>query len=186
MNKLYFDGIRLGQLLDDMRLAEPIIRHADILGIDMKCLSWESIADPLNGPPNGFDSRSICAISRYAGISDRLSFLGLYELISTPMMSKLLAQMIWYFIEGVQYRFDEYPVNTNEGFLKYTVALSNQNLVFFRSQTSDRWWMEITNDSHLDNKSKTTTLLACTREDYEHAKSDIIPERWYNAIKRMH
>ena len=46
------------------------------------------------------------------------------------MMSKLLAQMIWYFIEGVQYRFDEYPVNTNEGFLKYTVALSNQNLVF--------------------------------------------------------
>ena len=186
MNKLYFDGIRLGQLLDDVRLAEPIIRDADILGIDMKCLSWESIADPMNGNPNGFDSRSICAISRYAGISDRLSFLGFYELISTPMMSKLLAQMIWYFIEGVQYRFDEYPVNINEGFLKYTVALSNQNLVFFRSQTSDRWWMEITNDSHLDNKSKTTTLLACTREDYEHAKSDIIPERWYNAIKRMH
>ena len=116
MNKLYFDGIRLGQLLDDVRLAEPVIRDADILGIDMKCLSWESIADPMNGNPNGFDSRSICAISRYAVISDRLSFLGFYELISTPMMSKLLAQMIWYFIEGVQYRFDEYPVNTNEGF----------------------------------------------------------------------
>ena len=94
--------------------------------------------------------------------------------------------MIWYFVEGVQYRFEEYPVNINEGFLKYIVTLSNQNLVFYKSEISDRWWMEITNDSHLDNKSKTTTLLACNREDYEHAKSDIIPERWYNAIKRMH
>lgn len=186
MNKLYFDGIRLGQLLDNIRLAEPVIRDADIVGIDMKSLSWESIADPLNGQPNGFDSRSICALCRYAGISDRLSFLGLYELISTPLMSKLLAQMIWYFVEGVQYRFEEYPVNINEGFLKYIVTLSNQNLVFYKSEISDRWWMEITNDSHLDNKSKTTTLLACNREDYEHAKSDIIPERWYNAIKRMH
>ena len=99
MNKLYFDGIRLGQLLDNIRLAEPVIRDADIVGIDMKSLSWESIADPLNGQPNGFDSRSICALSRYAGISDRVSFFGLYELISTQMMSKLLAQMIWYFMK---------------------------------------------------------------------------------------
>ena len=27
--------------------------------------------------------------------------------------------------------------------------------------------MELTNDSYLDNKTKTTTLLACTKEDYD-------------------
>ena len=128
MDKLYFDGIRLGQLLDEPSLAEPVFRDADVVGIDMKCLSWQALADPLKGQPNGIDSRSICALSRYAGISDRVSFLGLHELIATPMMDQLLAQIVWYFIEGVQYRFDEHPVNTKEGFLKYSVALVGPDL----------------------------------------------------------
>ena len=184
MNKLYFDGIRLGQVLNDVRVVEPVFRDADIVGFDMKCLSWDAIADPLKGQPNGIDSRSICALSRYAGISDRVGFMGLYELPSTPMMDQLAAQMVWYFIEGVQYRFDEYPVNTNEGFLKYSVTLSNQTMVFYKSEKSNRWWMELTNESHLDNKTKTIALLACTKNDYESAVQDIIPERWYNAIRR--
>ena len=185
MDKLYFEGIRLGKVLEDTRLVEPVFRDADIVGFDMKCLSWEAIADPLKGQPNGIDSRSICTLSRYAGISDRVGFMGLYELPSTPMMNQLAAQMVWYFIEGVQYRFDEYPVNTNEGFLKYSVTLSNQTIIFQKSEKSNRWWMELTNDTYLDNKTKTSALLACTKNDYESASQDIIPERWYNAIRRM-
>ena len=185
MDKLYFDGIRLGQLLDKIKISEPVLRDADIVGFDMKCLSWDAIADPLKGQPNGIDSRSICALSRYAGISDRVSFFGIYEISPTPMMDQLLAQIVWYFIEGVYYRFNEYPINTNNGFLKYSVTLSNQNLIFYKSEKSQRWWMELTNDSYLDNKTKTTTLLACTKEDYDSAILDIIPQRWYNAIKRL-
>ena len=185
MDKLYFEGIRLGKVLEDTRLVEPVFRDADIVGFDMKCLSWEAIADPLKGQPNGIDSRSICTLSRYAGISDRVGFVGLYELPSTPMMNQLAAQMVWYFIEGVQYRFDEYPLNTNEGFLKYSVTLSNQTIIFQKSEKSNRWWMELTNDTYLDNKTKTSALLACTKNDYESASQNIIPERWYNAIRRM-
>ena len=185
MDKLYFDGIRLGQLLDKIKISEPVLRDADIVGFDMKCLSWDAIADPLNGQPNGIDSRSICALSRYAGISDRVSFFGIYEISPTPMMDQLLAQIVWYFIEGVYYRFNEYPISVSNGFLKYSVTLSNQNLTFYKSEKSERWWMELTNDSYLDNKTKTTTLLACTKEDYDSAVLDIIPQRWYNAIKRL-
>ena len=185
MDKLYFDGIRLGQLLDNIKLSEPVFRDADIVGFDMKCLSWDALADPLKGQPNGIDSRSICALSRYAGISDRVSFFGIYEISSTPMMDQLLAQIVWYFIEGVYYRFNEYPVNVDNGFLKYSVTLSNQTIIFYKSKKSNRWWMELTNDSYLDNKTKTTTLLACTKEDYDSAILDIIPQRWYNAIKRL-
>ena len=184
MEKLYFDGIRLGQVLDDPAVAEPAFRDADIVGFDMKCLSWQAIADPLKGQPNGIDSRTICRLTRYAGISDRISFMGICEIPSTPMTNQLLAQMIWYFIEGVQYRFEEYPVNTND-FSKYSVTLSDQIMVFYKSENSQRWWMELTNNSHLNNKTKTKALLACTEKDYQEATHDKIPERWYNAMKRI-
>ena len=184
MGKLYFDSIRLGQVLNQPALAEPVFRDADVVSFDMKCLSWHAIADPLKGQPNGIDSRTICSLTRYAGISDRVSFLGFFEIPSTPMTDQLLAQMIWYLIEGVQLRFDEYPVNTRD-FLKYSVTLSDQIMVFYKSDKSNRWWMELTNNSHLNNKTKSTTLLACTEKDYLDAMEDKIPERWYNAIKRI-
>ena len=184
MGKLYFDSIRLGQVLNQPALAEPVFRDADIVSFDMKCLSWHAIADPLKGQPNGIDSRTICSLTRYAGISDRVSFLGFFEIPSTPMTDQLLAQMIWYLIEGVQLRFDEYPVNTRD-FLKYSVTLSDQIMVFYKSDKSNRWWMELTNNSHLNNKTKSTTLLACTEKDYLDAMEDKIPERWYNAVKRI-
>ena len=184
MEKLYFDSIRLGQVLNQPALAEPIFRDADVVGFDMKCLSWHAIADPLKGQPNGIDSRTICSLTRYAGISDRISFLGFFEIPSTPMTDQLLAQMIWYLIEGVQLRFDEYPVNIKD-FLKYSVTLSDQIMVFYKSDKSNRWWMELTNNSHLNNKTKSTTLLACTEKDYLDAMQDKIPERWYNAVKRI-
>jgi len=186
MNKLYFDGCRLGEVLDNVASTEPIFRDADIVGLDLKCLSWQATADPLKGVPNGIDSRTICALSRYAGISDRVSFLGIYEIPSTPMTDQLLSQIVWYFLEGYALRFDEYPVAVNQGFLKYTVTLSNQTLVFYKSEKSQRWWLELTNDSHLNNKSKKATLLACTEKDYQSATHDNVPERWYNAVRRMH
>ena len=89
MDKLYFDSISLGDVLYDVKQVEPIFRDADIVGFDMKCLSWDAIADPLRGQPNGIDSRSICALSRYAGISDRVSFFGIYEISPTPMMNQV-------------------------------------------------------------------------------------------------
>jgi hypothetical protein len=58
-------------------------------------------------------------------------------------------------------------------------------MVFYKSEKSQRWWLELTNDSHLNNNSKKAALLACTENDYESAIHDHIPERWYNAVRRM-
>ena len=184
MEKLYFDSIRLGEILNKPALAEPVFRDADVVGFDLKCLSWHAIADPLKGQPNGIDSRTICSMTRYAGISDRINFVGFFEIPSTHMTDQLLAQMIWYLIEGVQLRFNEYPVNTKD-FLKYSVTLSDQIMIFYKSDKSNRWWIELTNNSYLNNKIKSTTLIACTEKDYLDAMQDKIPERWYNAVKRI-
>ena len=186
MDNLYFDRIRLGEVLDNISDTEPVFRDADIVGMDMKCLSWLATADSIKGHPNGIDSRTICALTRYAGISDRVNFLGIHEIPFTPMMDQLLAQMVWYFLEGFSLRFDEYPLDLNQDFIKYSVPLTDQIMVFYKSEKSQRWWLELTNDSHLNNKTKKPTLIACTEIDYESATHNDIPERWYNAIKRMH
>ena len=73
MDRLYFDSISLGDVLYDVKQVEPIFRDADIVGFDMKCLSWQANGE-INSTPNGIDSRTICALSRYAGISDKVSF----------------------------------------------------------------------------------------------------------------
>ena len=185
IEKLFFDAIRLGNVLDHVEQTEPFFRDADIVGFDMKCLSWDATSDKHHGTPNGIDSRSICSLARYAGISDRVAIFGIFELPSTQIFLQLLAQTIWYFLEGVNYRFGEYPVAVGVDFTSYTVEMTHQTIRFFKSEKSNRWWMEITNDFIVNNKLKTSTLLPCTEEDYREALNNKLPEKWLNALKRL-
>jgi formiminoglutamase len=184
MEKLHFDSLRLGVLLDDVAQSEPFFRDANIAGFDMKSLRWQASNHP-SGPPNGIDARTICALARYAGISDRMELFGVFELLNTTVSHQLLAQIVWYFIEGFSSRYDEYPVLTSSGFTRYTVALSDMEMVFYQREKSNRWWIEIINQSYLNNKNKTTTLLPCTHKDYLDACSDKIPDKWWKATKRI-
>ena len=184
MDKLFFEAYRLGEVLDYPQKTEPVFREADIVSFDMKVLSGLADGTFPQGMPNGIDSRTICALSRYAGISDRISVLGCFDLVNSTIFHKLLAQIIWYFIEGVNNRFDEYPVATSHGFTRYTVQMSDRELVFFKSNKSQRWWMEMLTENYLDNKSKGSTLLSCTHQDYLDACSDVLPDRWWKASKR--
>jgi len=183
IEKLHFESIRLGLLLDKISIAEPHLRDADITGFDMKVLSWDA-AQNNSGNPNGIDSRTICSLARYAGLSDRLTSFGIFELFPSALFDKLIAQILWYFIEGYNCRFDEYPVLTSQGYGKYTVTLSDRELVFYQSEKSKRWWIEITNEDYLNNKMKRSTLLSCTHQDYLDACNDKLPDRWWKEIKR--
>ena len=185
MDKLFFESYRLGSFADDVTITEPLLRDADIVSVDMKVLAASASGNFQTGAPNGIDGRTLCALSRYAGLSDRLSIFGVFELQQTPLFFKLLAQAIWYFIEGVSQRFDEYPVLTSQGFKKYTVTLSDFELLFFQSEKSQRWWINVSNENYIDNKTASSTLLSCTPEDYHLACKDILPERWWKAMKRV-
>jgi hypothetical protein len=184
MDKLFFEAYRLGYVLDYSKKTEPIFREADIASFDMKVLSGLADGTFPQGMPNGIDSRTICALSRYAGISDRISVLGCFDLVNSTIFHKLLAQIIWYFVEGVDNRFDEYPVATSQGFMRYAVQMSDRELVFFKSNKSQRWWMEMLIEDYLDNKSKRSALLSCTHQDYLDACNDVLPDRWWKASKR--
>ena len=181
MEKLFFDYISLGDLIGNDKSAEPILRDAHIIGLDMKALSWVSSGDSEYGNPNGIDSRLICILSRYSGISDKCKYFGLFELLNNSISTKLYAQIIWYFIEGVNSRFSEPTFNDESGFIRYNVSVSGRDLIFIKSKESDRWWLEII----LSEKNVNKRYLPCLESDYISAVNNNIPERWLRAVKRI-
>jgi len=76
MEKLFFDGYRLGEVTADITLVEPILRNSDMVFLDIGTIKSADLSYKNSRSPNGFDGREICAISRYAGISNKVTSFG--------------------------------------------------------------------------------------------------------------
>ena len=185
MDKLYFEAYRLGEVTNNISFVEPIMRDANIVSIDLRCIKASEVSTKLKYSPNGFDGKEICSIARYAGISNKVSSFGLYEYKPSKddeSTSMLMAQIIWYFIEGVNCRVEDDPLDKNH--LKYTVLIEDEELIFYKSTRTGRWWIEIPFLPNVNNKLKRHTLLPCTHNDYVEGCKGKIPERWYKAYKK--
>lgn len=184
MEKLFFDAYRLGEITSDITLVEPIMRDADIVTLDVSAIKSSEISYEGSESPNGFDGREICAISRYAGISNRVSSFGIYE-IGKPMAHRsgamLIAQIIWYFIEGANFRIDDDDFDNEKNFTTYIVPIDDIVLTFKKSNKTERWWILLPFISDVNNKLKSRTLLPCTYGDYLGACNQQIPDRWLKA-----
>ena len=187
LDNLFFDTYRLGEakILENI---EPAFRNSDIVSIDIGAVRQSEAPGNNNSSPNGFYGEEICAISRYAGLSDKVSSFGIYEYNSkhdnNNQTAHLIAQMIWYFIEGVNFRVKDYPFSGKENYQKFTVLLEeDQPLLFYKSNKSGRWWIEINILSN--NKYKRHALIPCTYKDYKDATKQLIPEKWYKAMRKM-
>lgn len=184
VEKLYFDAYRLGEISNNIALSEPVFRDADIISVDLNSVKSSDSGNIINFTPNGFDGKEICSLSRYAGISDKVSSFGIFNHNNSKEEAVLIAQMIWYFTEGVNYRSNEYPFGTKEHYLKYIVPLENEELVFYKSNKTERWWIEINFFSGQHNKLKKNTLLPCSHDEYLAACNHEIPERWWKAQRK--
>ena len=187
MEKLYFEPYRLGELNNSIQNAEPILRDANIVTLDLKSIKSSELSSKQKFSPNGFDGKEICAISRYAGISNKVSSFGIYEYlpsIEDEATEMLIAQIIWYFIEGVSCRIIDNNFHKVEDFQKFIVLVDNQELVFLKSVKSSRWWVEIPFVQNSNNKLDDHSLLPCMHEDYLDASKGVIPERWFKAQKK--
>ncbi|HEY6144303.1 MAG TPA: formimidoylglutamase [Flavobacterium sp.] len=184
IDKLFFDAYRLGEVSNNISIAEPVFRDADIVSIDLTSVKSSDSGNLSPFVPNGFNGKEICALSRYAGISDKVSLLGIFNHNNSIQESVLIAQVIWYFIEGFHYRSNEYPFGSREHYIKYIVPLEEEELIFYKSNKTERWWIEIPFISDVNNKLKKNTLLPCSHEEYLGACNQEIPERWWKAQRK--
>jgi arginase family enzyme len=187
MDRLYFESYRLGEINRDITLVEPVLRDANIVSIDLTAVKGAEVSLKQKFSPNGLDGKEICAIARYAGISNKVSSFGIYEYKPSPdddITSMLVAQIMWYFIEGVNCRIKDDDFSNENNFQKYFTLLEAQELIFYKSNKTGRWWVEIPFLANVNNKLKRHTLLPCTHQDYLDACNNIVPDRWFKAFQK--
>ena len=131
MEKLFFEYISLGEITENNNKAEPIMRNANIVGFDMKSLSFSASFNQIEGNPNGINPRLACILSKYAGQSNKTNFLGLFELNNNVISNKLYSEIIWYFLDGINKRIIESDFNDSQTFNKYIVQTSPFNFISF-------------------------------------------------------
>ncbi|WP_026451378.1 formimidoylglutamase [Aequorivita capsosiphonis] len=184
MEKLFFDAYRLGEVTADITVVEPLLRDADMVTLDVTAIKSAELSYKTNESPNGFDGREICAISRYAGISNSVKSFGVFELsdsIESKSGAMLVAQIVWYFIEGFNFRVEDDDFENERLFTSYKVPIDDEVLEFKKSNKTERWWIVLPFLSNVNNKLKRRTLLPCTYGEYLGACDQEIPERWLKA-----
>jgi len=190
MEKLYFDAHRLGNLSGKIQSTEPIIRNASMISFDVGAIRSSDAQANFNAVPNGFYGEEACQICRYAGFNDKLSSIGFYEFNpaydSNGQTAMLLAQMVWYFIDGYYNRKKDFPLHPKSQYLIYKTSLKHKEheLVFVKSKKSDRWWMQIPYPTG-GSKNERFHLVPCHYDDYLLAVSGEMPDLWWRTYQKL-
>ena len=210
MDELHFDAYRLGAIQANMRRAETLIRAVDLLSIDLGAVRQSDCPAHANPSPHGFYGEQLCQMARYAGMSDKLSSIGFFELNprfdNRFQSAHMVAHALWYFIEGFHNRAFDFPYRDKENYRRYLVALNptdlasdkeslsdflhadagNHEIVFIKSKKSERWWMEV--PCEMDERRERYLhhlLVPCTYEEYEQAMRGDIPDLWFKYYHRV-
>lgn len=186
-DKLYFDICRLGEFNSDFKKAEPHLRNADLISLDFTAIKASELLFK-GGNPNGFYAEQICQIARYAGMSDKVSSFGIFNYFNlTDVSNKLLAQIIWYFIDGIENRTGDFPMGSKKDYVKFTVFVeeSGHEISFYKSNKSARWWMEVPYPAKEGSKYERHHMAPCNKEDYDNAMKNIIPDLWWKTYQKL-
>lgn len=185
--KLYFDICRLGEFNADFKKAEPHLRNADLISVDFTSIKASELLLK-QGNPNGFYAEQICQIARYSGMSDKVSSFGIFNYYNlTEVSNKLLAQIIWYFIDGIEHRTGDFPMGSKKDYVKFTVFIeeSGHEIAFYKSNKSARWWMEVPYPAKEGSKYERHHMAPCDREDYDNAMKNVIPDLWWKTYQKL-
>ncbi len=191
MDKLFFDKIRLGEVRADIRKTEPILRNSDILSFDVSAIQSADMGACNRSTPNGLLPDETCQLTRYAGLSEKVSCFGVFEynpsLDNQGRSALLVAQMIWYFIEGFVHRKNEVPSPSDRNYLKYRVPVTgaDEDVIFYKSLRTDRWWMLVPYPDSKSSRFRRLNIVPCSYSEYQVAGQDELPDLWVKTYRKF-
>ena len=160
-----------------------------MISFDLSSVRQSDAPSVVNPSPNGLFSHEACILSRYSGMSDRVSSFGIFEINNESDLnnqtSNLISQILWYFLEGFSLRIGDYPSKKTilKNFTKYVVPLDDEDFqfIFYKSKLSGRWW--ISSSTSQISKSKREIILPCSYKDYIDSVEGKIPSRMMRMLK---
>jgi hypothetical protein len=177
LNKNNCTTIRLSEYRINPDNIEPVLRESNFIAIDLSAVRYSDGGTEQS--PNGLYAEELCSIANCAGLSSKISrFSIICNNDDSMLTNKLAAQTIWHFADGLSHRIIETPSKSK--FKKFIVDMGNSttNLTFYKSNITNRWWMEVSN-------GKKTKITACTFDDYQEAGRKNIPVRWVKEMQKM-
>ncbi|AMM50575.1 formiminoglutamase [Rufibacter sp. DG15C] len=186
LEKLHFELFRVGQVRQQMKEMEPVIRQADMLSFDIAAIRHQDAPGQRQANPFGFTGEEACQLCWYAGQNDQLSSLGLYgyrpEFDQRSLTATTVATMAWYAIEGFYHRQRTLDFQSNH-FLRFAVGFhDNPNkMLFYKNRHTEKWWMQVDDLSG----QRSPLIVPCSYQDYLMAADGEVPNRWIQAQARM-
>jgi len=185
LDQLQVDLVRLGKARSNLAELEPIIRDADLVGFDLSALRGGDVPGLTDPTPSGFTVEEGCQIMRYAGLSDKLGAAAIVGYQKTPSLTaQAIAQLVWYFLDGVHQRKQDFPVSTQD-MVEYVVEVRQLDfqLTFWKSNKSGRWWFQLPHAKEVAEQRH--RLVPCSYRDYLQASEGELPDRLHQALKRF-
>ncbi len=182
-----FDLVRLGKCRSKMEEVEPLIRESDAMVFHINAIRQADAPGQESAIPSGLHIEEACQLARYAGMNDKLSSIGFFEYEKKydrdDQTAKCVAQMVWYFVDGVVNRHQDYPVSIHN-MTEYLVEIKGfaTPFTFWKSNKSNRWWIQIPQPSTQKEQNR---LFSCSYNDYQKAVLGELPERLWNGFKRF-
>ena len=179
IEKMKFEALSLGKIKSNVKEAEPILRDSNYVSFDIKSIKSGDINNA-HQFPNGLSSYELCSLSRFAGSSLKSNVVSFFENWDFTIMNSLLAESVWYTIDGFNSRIDENPLDNVDDFVSYYIEVDNYKFKFFNSLISDRWWVEFINEEII---SISKNIISCNSNDYHNCKNSVISERILTRLK---
>jgi len=182
LSHLYFDTIRLGIVQSDITETEPFFRDSDLTCLNINSIKG-TVLDKNVISPNGLEAREFCQLAKYAGVSDRLTNVCFYGNSFNNIEAMIIAQAIWYFLEGFSQRKIENPQKKSNYIVKFYVEVGkDSSITFYKSKISERWWMDI---PYPKSKFEKHLTVSCSYSDYKKACSGNVPDRWWKFFQKI-
>jgi hypothetical protein len=190
LENFHFDLIRLGEVRDRIKHTEPFFRNADLVSFDLGAVRSSDTGHLELPSPNGLYAEEACRLMRYAGHGGKLKCIVLSGFSGIGLNSTsaaLMAQLIWHITDGFESRIDDGQIGKEADFLTYTIGATNESeeLVFFKSARSGRWWMKVPSFAKSHGRSNRHHVVPCNYEDYEQALSGELPDTWWRTHQKL-
>lgn len=180
----YYEYTSLGQAREKIRGLEPGLRDTNVLIIHIPAFNGVQFPARSELSPTGLSVDEGCRILRYAGLSGNLnsvSFPGMdVNLPGAQLTANAIAQMVWYFLEGL-FQWKLTNPDMTEEVMEFVVALKevDMTVTFLKGLRTERWWVKI------PGAGDAMYMLACSYDEYVQTTVGDFPERLLRAIERL-